>query len=114
MNEVKNVVVEVMRDEDGCVSVSKCGVSEYMWLGYVMSEGGFSGCGGDEIGGLFDGYKEREEEGGFVGEDVVWDDVKKEFMELVNGCIDDDVSYVGWSEFGVECDGSLVVMICKM
>ena len=113
MSKVKNVVVEVVRDEDGCVSVRKCGVSEYEWLGYVMGEGGFEGCDIEEVEGKFDEYMKVEVEDGWVGEGVDWNEMKREFVEEVKNSYGDDVMYVGYSLFGVECDSSLVVMICK-
>lgn len=113
MVNVKNVVVEVVRDEDGLVSVKECGVSEYEWFGFVMVEGGFNEGEVSDVERELNEYVKGEIDDGWVDE-IDWEGVKKEFMEKVKSNWDESVSYVGWSMYGVECDSNFVVMICKV
>ena len=112
MVNVKNVVVEVVRDEDGLVGVKECGVSDYEWFGFVMMEGGFNEGGLSDVERELNDYVKGEVDDGWV-DGIDWEGVKKEFMEKVVGNCDESVVYIGWSGYGVECDSNFVVMVCK-
>lgn len=137
MNDVKmmkNVVVEVVSDEDGDVSVNVCGLSDWGWLGLVWSgkNGGVEdvevdGCldvYGEElwkvyeekISGEFDEYKKSEDDWGWYNDDVNWEDIKREFMLKCKEVFGDGMglSYVKVGGYSVECDNEFVVIIGKL
>ncbi len=131
----KNVVVEVLRDEDGIVSVKKCSLGSWEWLYMVWCEdennrmgevkevdvGGSWDLSGEELWKvyeeklveLFDGFEEEEKD----DEDgVKWDKVRSKFMKLVKDVVGEDVDSLNMFKvggFSVECDNSICVIIGK-
>lgn len=139
MNNVKNVVIEVVSDEDGEVSVRSCGLGEWEWLGMVwggdennrmgsvedvMLGGESMDVYGDKLFEMywkkleeeFEKYKEEEVERGWFNDDVDWDVIKKELFDKCKEVFGDgmSLSFVKVGGYSVEVDNEFVVIIGKM
>lgn len=106
-----NEVIEVVRNEDGEVSVSKVGIDKFVWLGFVLEEG-LELVDKSELEKKFDEYLDIENENVWYNDDVKWDDIKKEYMKLVDEIEDDKNVFV--CMYGVEVDFNLVLIVCDM
>lgn len=134
MGKMINYVVEVLRDEDGIVSVSKCNLGVWNWLSYVWCDDVNNSMGevkdvdidsidvyGEELWKLyeeklvelFDGFEEEEKD----DEDGVdWVKVRSKFLKMVKDVVGDEVDNLSLFKvggFSVEYDNSICVIIGK-
>lgn len=138
MNVVKNVVIEIVSDEDGEVSVNVVNLGEWKWLSFVWCDNESNRMGsvkevvfdiedrsyekfGEELWKLyekkfvelFDEYKKEEDEREWYNEDVDWVKIKEEFLSECKKYLGDgyNLSMVKVGGYSVECDNELVVII---
>lgn len=116
---MKNIVIEIIRDEDYTIGVKKCGAGEWGWLNYIMggSEFGVESINVDswgeieeELKKLFDEYKKEEVDVGLSGEK--WNELWIEFVNQIKGEIDKGQLYfMRIGGYSVEYDNCLVVIL---
>lgn len=116
---MKNIVVEIIRDEDYTIGVSKCNAGEWSWLDYIMSGSDYGDVKSididswteieEELKKLFDEYKDVEKDVGLS--DEKWDELWKEFVDNVKVEIDKGrLSFMRIGGYSIEYDNCLVVI----
>lgn len=116
---MKNIVIEIIRDEDYTIGVKKCGAGEWSWLDFIMSGSEFGGVESisvdswgeieEELKKLFDEYKKEESEVGLS--DEKWDGLWIEFVNGIKGEIDKGrLSFMRIGGYSIEYDNCMVVI----
>ena len=119
----KNVVVELIRDEDGSIAVNKCSMGEWNWMAYIMpgsQQGGIEPIDFDNweqvetrLNEQFSQFQKDETESGFY--EAEWQGIKEEYINTVKNDIaqaikDYHLQFIQIGGYSVEYDNCIIVV----
>lgn len=117
-----NIVVELLRDEDGEISVNKHSLGEWNWLGYVLEGSQHGGMCPIDFpdwayveGMLKTQFEKFQQDEGGMATDSEWEQLKKEYIDTVKEDVEEAIgnttlTFLQIGGYAVEYDNCMVVI----